>query len=236
MLHVEYKIGIITRLLGEEDGYDPDLYVVEVDVPGDNFSYTSFPKRNEPDEPRINDIVLLQAFDSTWHSYSLYERLKENKFIGIRSRGKQIKMDTDTISIGIFDPEEEYHNNETLESYKERELTSWIKIDKDGNLDIKMENNATINIEGNVTINVKGNVDAVIEGSVNAEVKNDASINVKGKTDLTSPNINISGPGTLTCAGTVVGEAGGGPFCAFPGGVAPQPGTPMMSGSKIMLK
>ena len=48
---MEYSIGTITKIL------DPDLYTVEVDIPGRNQELRAFPKRGEVDEPRVGDVV-----------------------------------------------------------------------------------------------------------------------------------------------------------------------------------
>ena len=80
-------------------------------------------------------MVVLLELDPTYKSYYLYEKLKENNFIGIRSRGKMIKMTKSELTIGIFDPTSEY--NDKQEKDTTPEPTSWIKIDKSGNINIK---------------------------------------------------------------------------------------------------
>ena len=73
-------IGVIAKVL------DPDLYTIEVDIPGENERLSAFPFRGEVDEPRVGDVVFLRELDPIYHSYYLYEKLKENDFIGIRAR------------------------------------------------------------------------------------------------------------------------------------------------------
>lgn len=44
-------IGVIAKVL------DPDLYTIEVDIPGENERLSAFPFRGEVDEPRVGDVV-----------------------------------------------------------------------------------------------------------------------------------------------------------------------------------
>lgn len=179
---MEYSIGTITKIL------DPDLYTVEVDIPGRNQELRAFPKRGEVDEPRVGDVVVLLELDPTYKSYYLYEKLKENSFIGIRSRGKMIKMTESELTIGIFDPASEY--NDKQEKDTTPKPTSWIKIDKSGNINIK----------------AGGKLGLTIEGS--------AEIECKGSATIKAPSVKITG-GKLETKGTA-GTDMGGPFNCIP--------------------
>lgn len=179
---MEYSIGTITKIL------DPDLYTVEVDIPGRNQELRAFPKRGEVDEPRVGDVVVLLELDPTYKSYYLYEKLKENNFIGIRSRGKMIKMTESELTIGIFDPASEY--NDKQEKDTTPEPTSWIKIDKSGNINIKTD----------------GKLGLTVEGS--------AEIECKGSATIKAPNVKITG-GKLETKGTA-GTDMSGPFNCIP--------------------
>lgn len=179
---MEYSIGTITKIL------DPDLYTVEVDIPGRNQELRAFPKRGEVDEPRVGDVVVLLELDPTYKSYYLYEKLKENNFIGIRSRGKMIKMTESELTIGIFDPASEY--NDKQEKDTTPEPTSWIKIDKSGNINIK----------------AGGKLGLTIEGS--------AEIECKGSATIKAPSVKITG-GKLETKGTA-GTDMNGPFNCIP--------------------
>lgn len=179
---MEYSIGTITKIL------DPDLYTVEVDIPGRNQELRAFPKRGEVDEPRVGDVVVLLELDPTYKSYYLYEKLKENNFIGIRSRGKMIKMTESELTIGIFDPASEY--NDKQEKDTTPEPTSWIKIDKSGNINIKTD----------------GKLGLTIEGS--------AEIECKGSATIKAPSVKITG-GKLETKGTA-GTDMNGPFNCIP--------------------
>ena len=150
---MEVYIGVITKLLGEDDGKDPDLYQVEVDIPERGKGFKAFPLRGEVDEPRVGDIVVLRELDPEYHSYYLYEKLKENKFIGIRARGKRIKITKDEIEIGVYNDNEEWFdmNVEDL-SPPEMESFASIKITDEGEVII---NAKKITINGD-NISLKG--------------------------------------------------------------------------------
>jgi len=126
-------IGTVQEVL------NPDLYTILVSIPGVGEKLKAFPKRGELDEPREGDLVLLYEADPTYRSLYFYEKLKEDNYIGIRARGKEIRMSEGEISIGIYTDESEEH---------EPKLTSWIKIDNEGNMDIQSEGNSTITING----------------------------------------------------------------------------------------
>lgn len=208
-----YYTGTIVEIV------DKVLYVIKVDIPGLKSGVTAFPMRGEVDEPRVGDFVILRCFDPVFQSYYMYHKIKENDFIGFRSNGKMVDITPDYIQIAIFNPDNNSWNDcsENTETddlgrvcggYRP-EVTDWIRLDKDGNLNIHIRSNNSVTIEG------------------------DADINVNGETTITSPSITIKGPGFLTCKGTVVPSAEGGPFIAVT--AAPPVGTPFISGDTIIL-
>jgi len=217
---METFIGVIAKVL------DQDLYKIEVDIPGKQERLKAFPFRGEVDEPRVGDVVFLRELDPIYHSYYLYEKLKENKFIGIRARGKKILMSEELIQIGIFPPDTSNSNEnirfpDTLngdwydnksEEDPTPSCTSWLQIDKGGNIDIEMEGAGTMHISADHTVK--------IDGACSIEVANDANINVSGSTTLKSPNVEINGNVTVT-GGTFTAKGDGTPetkgaFCAIP--------------------
>lgn len=145
---MEVYIGIITKLLGEEDGKDPDLYQVEVDIPERGKGFKAFPLRGEVDEPRVGDVVVLRELDPDYHSYFLYEKLKENTFIGIRSRGKKIKITKDEIEIGVYKDNDSWYdtNNESEEPELDCSTAS-IKLTNTGDIIISSTSTITIDAE-----------------------------------------------------------------------------------------
>lgn len=157
---VNYYLGTITKVL------DPDLYHIRIDIPGLSKEVEAYPTRGEIDEPRDGETVLVRDLDPIHHSIYLYSKLKEDSFIGIRSRGKIIEMNEDVITIGIFNKNEEYERTDS----QIPKVTSWIKIDDKGNIEISGEREITVTSDKSITVNsdsvtitggsltVKGNV------------------------------------------------------------------------------
>lgn len=195
----ELFIGKISKIL------DYDLYTIEVDIPGYNEALPAFPKRGEVDEPRAGDVVLLTELDPLYKSYYLWEKLKENNFIGIRARGKVLRMSEEEISLGVFDSSDEswYDKNDGIDHTPTP--TSWIKVDKDGNIDIKAEGNQNVTISGDCNITVNGNTK--IESSGSCDIK------ASGGCTIDSPNVKITG-GILETSGSCIPTGTGG-YCGI---------------------
>lgn len=198
-----YYTGTIIEVI------DPVLYEIKVDIPGIVQGVTAYPMRGEIDEPRVGDFVILLCLDPIFQSYYLYKKIKENDFIGFRSNGKLIDVTPDAITIGIFDPETEYNDNS--ENYRP-ELTDWVKIDSEGNIDINTRTNFNINIKGNSSIS--------IEGDSTLKIKGNSNITAEGNTVLSSKEVTITG-GTLKVKGTsstnMTGPFNCIPTCPFSG-------------------
>jgi len=154
---METFIGTITKVLGKEDGVDPDLYQVEVDIPERDKGLKAFPLRGEVDEPRVGDAVFLRELDPEYHSYYLYEKLKENSFVGIRARGKKIKITPDEIEIGVFANNDKWYDSndgsdQTPESF------AYIKVKNSGEVEVKATrltiNGQHISISGGGTLSL----------------------------------------------------------------------------------
>lgn len=220
-----YYTGTIIEVL------DPVLYEIKVDIPGVIQNVKAFPMRGEIDEPKVGDFVFLKCLDPLFQSYYLYQKIKENDFIGFRSNGKMVDITPDYIQIGIFDPSLEY--TDTGDKNYRPEPTDWIRLTKDGVLDINLRSDSKININGNSSNVFIGSSDSKYNEDLSITVQGDTNIKVMGKTTLQSTSIDIKGPGTLTCKGVVTPSAAGGPFIAVP--TAPPPGTPMISGDTIIL-
>lgn len=204
-----YYLGVITKIL------DPDKYEVEIEIPGVTKEARAYPIDRSPDEPKPEDLVLILGLDPVWNSVWLYQKLKENEFIGFRSRGKKVDITKDRIEIGIFSEMNE--KDQTSPPYEEDstpESTSWIKIDKDGNIDVNAEKDMTIKVAGNVKIEVAGNADIKVDGNTKTEVGGNADIKVSGPTKLDCPDVTVTG-GKFTMKGTCAPQAGS-PFCAIP--------------------
>lgn len=119
-----------------------------------------------------------------------------------------INITPEHITVGIFDPETEYTDDEIPE------VTSWIKIDSSGNIDI--------NAEGNQTIKITGDINKSIEGGITIEISGDCNLKCSGNTVVDSPKVQITG-GQLTVNGSC-SPTGSGGFCGIP--VCPFTGAP----------
>lgn len=244
---MENYIGVIAKVL------DPDLFTVEVDIPGENERLRAFPFRGEVDEPRVGDVVFLKDLDPVYHSYYLYAKLKENDFIGMRARGKKVWIKEDFIQIGIIPPDannsadaDEFPKTVAGEWYDDNsgadptpECTSWVKIDKEGNLEIEMEGGGKVHITadhevkidgnwkvevgGNTEVKIGGNAEVKVSGNTTVESSGNCDIKANGSCTIDSPDVKITGA-KATIAGTPTPEGRGAlcaiPFCCFTG--APQ--------------
>lgn len=199
-----YYTGTIVEIL------DKLLYEIKVDIPGVKSGVTAYPMRGEIDEPRVGDFVFLRCLDPVFQSYYLYHKIKENDFIGFRSRGKMVDVTPEYIQIAIFNPDNDSWNDfsentstddlgREVGGYRP-EVTDWVRIDKNGNLNMYLRNNVRIDVSGSEDITIQGNV----------------TLKVNGKTTVQSQNIEIKGPSTLkfngTCTPVVDSNITGGPF------------------------
>lgn len=193
----QYFTGTIVEVI------DPVLYQIKVDIPGIAIGVPAFPMRGEIDEPRVGDFVLLRSLDPVFKSYYLYQKIKENNFIGFRSNGKMVDITPDYVTVAIYDPGTEYNDSVKDETFRP-EPTDWIKLDKEGNLEINLRADANITITGNSEISVSGN----------------SNINVSGSTKLNCPDVTITG-GKLTMKGKsntdLLGPFNAIPTCPFSG-------------------
>ena len=211
----DFYLGVVT---GFKEGTEKEEHIVTADIPGIAENITAYPLGNSADEPKINDNIILICLDPVYQSYYVYIKLKENNFIGYRSSGKMVDITPDSITIGIFDPEAEYKDEERPET------TSSIIIDKENNISITGAN-ISITVEDG-ECNVKAdtcNIEATSEcnikaGDCNVEADN---VNLKGVTTIDG-NTTIKG-GTLQANGTAA-PSGSGPFCGIP--VCPFTGAP----------
>lgn len=195
----QYFTGTIVEVI------DSVLYQIKVDIPGIAVGVLAFPMRGEIDEPKVGDFVLLRSLDPVFKSYFLYQKIKENNFIGFRSNGKMVDITPDSITIAIYDPSSEFNDSVKDESFRPKP-TDWVKLDKDGNLEV--------NLRADANIIVKGNCKLTIEGNSTVETKGDSSINVSGSTTLESPDITIKSSTKLTLTGGGMLETGNKATCS----------------------
>lgn len=214
-----YYTGTVVEII------DPVLYEILVDIPGIIQGVKAYPTRGELDEPKVGDFVLLRSLDPTFQSYYLWTKLKENDFIGFRSNGKMVDITPDYVKVCIFDPTTEY--NDLGEEYRP-EPTDWIKLDKDGNLEISLRANSNITIAGTKTEKVEGDQTEEYTSNLNIKVGGNVSMEVSGNTELNCPNVTVTG-GTFNMKGQSSTDMSG-PFNCIP--TCPFSGAPH-SGSKV---
>lgn len=201
-----YYTGTIVEVL------DPILYEIIVDIPGIIQGVKAFPFRGEIDEPKVGDFVLLRCLDPIFQSYYLYQKIKENDFIGFRSNGKSIDITPEYIQIGVFDPNTEY--TDTGDKNYRPTFTDWIKIDSSGKIEASFRSDSKIVISGKSEVEISGESSVKIGGNVN--------LKVDGNTVLDCPSVKITG-GKLEVAGTSSTDTSG-PFNCIP--VCPFSGAP----------
>ena len=105
----------------------------------------------------------------------LYHKVKENDYIGFRSNGKMIDVTPDYIQIGIFDSSVNYYDDKDKSSHRP-EPTDWIKLDKEGNLEVNLRANSNITITG--SSNIKIETDSKIEISGNSGISVSGNSNI----------------------------------------------------------
>lgn len=201
-----YYLGIVKAVTSDDDDRlkDKEWHEVIIDIPGTIQGVIAFPFRDDLDEPKINDRVLVWDMDPLYHSYYLYKKLKEDGFIGFRSSGKMVSITPDDITIGVFGPDD----NDEYPDYAEDEIPdcdpgedgsgngfAYIKLERSGNIDIRTKGKSTVNIAGDdgSTVTIKNDSEVTIEGASKVNIKGDSTINVDGDTKL-----NCKGSITIT--------------------------------------
>lgn len=206
-----YYLGVVKAVTPDDDDRienDKEWHEIIIDIPGVIQGVTAFPFRDELDEPKIDDKVLVLDVDPLYHSYFLYRKLKEDGFIGFRSSGKMVSITPDEIVIGVFGPDD----NGEYPEYKEDEIPNcnpeddgsgdgmaYLKMTKEGDIDIKTKGKCTINIAGDdgSEITIKKDSVITIEGDSKITIKGDSNIKVEGNTKLDCDgNIDINGGGS----------------------------------------
>lgn len=189
-----YYLGVVTGII-EEGDITKEYGIIEADIPGVIKGIRAFPKRSELSEPKIGDTVLLLNLDPILNSYWIYEKLKENNFVGIRSAGKMVSITPRAISLGVFDEEGGYDEDEMPE-YK-----SFICVEDSGEITVKSR----------------------ITDPETGQLKDGASIyiNEKGECIINSDHIKITGGELEVNGNTMLGDAAdsfnpsaNGPFCS----------------------
>ena len=244
-----YYIGTITYVESDPLGLltkDKLYHEAVVSVPGVFENVLAFPARTNLDEPKVGDLVVVCSWDPVYNSYCTYEKLKENDFVGFRAHGKMVQINHDKIVVGVFDEGIEYKDDDVpdvspiahLEMDKSGNITIHaakdITVEGDSNctITIKGNNTVTINgnnsvkIDGNSSLEVGGNLSAKVSGNMEADVKGNMSVDVKGSTELSCPDVTVTG-GMMNIKGQANTDMQG-PWCALKACVfsgAPQVGS-----------
>ena len=202
-----YYIGTVTYVESDPLGLltkDKLYHEAVVSVPGVFENVLAFPGRNQLDEPKVGDLVVVCAWDPVYNSYCTYEKLKENDFVGFRSSGKMVQINHDKIVVGVFDEGTEYKDDDVPDVSK----LAHLEIDKEGNIEVHAAKNITVNGDADCTITIKGNANLTVEGNV--DIKGSKDIKVEASSTLTT-----TGKTWIGNNGTVAGT-GTGPFCSIP--------------------
>jgi len=216
-----YYIGTVTYVENDPLGLlkkDKLYHEAVVSVPGVFENVLAFPGRNQLDEPKVGDLVVVCSWDPVYNSYCTYEKLKENDFVGFRSSGKMVQINHDKIVVGVFDEGTEYKDDEIPDVSK----LAHLEMDKEGNITVHAAKNITVNgdtnctitIKGNNTVTINGNSNIKVDGNLNAKVGGNGDLNISGSTKLTSPDVTITG-GKINIKGQANTDMSG-PFCPIP--------------------
>ena len=139
--YASYYPGVVIDV-APDDNHTKEWHEVLVDIPGLIKGVPAFPFRDELDEPKVGDKVMVLDLDPLFHSYFMYRKVKEDKFIGFRSSGKSLSITPENITIGTFEEDTNYKEDEVPES-----LRASLMLDSDGNIELKAEE--VIRLNGN---------------------------------------------------------------------------------------
>ncbi len=151
-----YFIGRIVSVNNDyESTSDDDLlnkrnyHEITATIPGYVENVVARPVSGLNDEPKIGDTVLLYCLDPIFHSAYVYQKLKENDFIGIRAAGKSIDITENAITISVYDKDKNpWGENENIHPTN-RDENGAIKKDDD-----KTRLKASITIKDNGEIEI----------------------------------------------------------------------------------
>lgn len=183
---VEFFLGVVkNRVEDNENNITKEDFIILADIPGVAENVKAFPTKDNLDEPKVGDQVLLTSYDSFYHSYFTYRKLKENDFIGFRAAGKMIDITPDKITIGVFD-----NSNDSYKDDERPDCSNFcsIEMDKDGNITVHAQKNLTVNVDGDASINVKGKSDTTVDGECNITCKSKMTIKGGPKIQLNTGN------------------------------------------------
>jgi hypothetical protein len=164
---------------------DRETYEILVEVPGYGQDIPAVPlSRGEMDEPVEGNLVIIMSLDPYHHNVNFYTKLKENKFVGIRSNGKVLDMTKDYVTLGAEDNSKTHKDTFKQEEHIMAPDKAYIRFDNDGNITIEAVKDLNITIKGG-----------------NTTLKSSSTVKVE------SPDVTITG-GKLTVNGSVAPTTG----------------------------
>lgn len=131
---IELFLGIIEEVVNRE------TFEIKFKVPGVMEGMKAVPLGRDLDEPVPGNIIIIMSVDPIYYSVNFYSKLKENNFNGFRCNGKFLDITPDYITLGVGE-DKQIPDNENPEP------TSYIKIDKDGNIEIESKGDITVHSE-----------------------------------------------------------------------------------------
>lgn len=192
---INYYIGTIVATARE--GHEllknkPELQEIIVDIPGVIQGVLAYPIAGMNDEPRVGESVIVIGMDPVYNSYYVYQKLKENDFIGLRASGKMIDVTPDNITIGVYDENDQYTGDQRPDCSKLA--------------------NITISKEGAITIHAAKDINIKADANVNINVSRNATINVSGNATIKAGTLETTGGTWKTENGTGTAPSANGPF------------------------
>lgn len=141
-------LGVVKEVLGETDE-EKQEYRILADIPGVIEGVNAYPRRDNLDEPRPGDPIILFSLDPDFNSYYLYWKLKEDDFTGFRSAGKEIYMTPDEIVARVYQ-DGEYEKGE----HEPGEEIASVRINKEGEITTtnKTGTKITVDDQGSITV------------------------------------------------------------------------------------
>lgn len=187
---IEIFLGTVKERF-EGDGISKEDFIILADIPGVAENVKAFPTKDNLDEPKVGDQVLLTSYDSFYHSYFTYKKLKENDFIGFRAAGKMIDITPDKITIGVFD-----NSNDSYDDGERPDCSNYssIEMDKDGNITIHAKKNLKIDIDGQTDLTVQGDCNIT---SKTGKVKIQGAPKIQLNTGMNGPLVNKTALDTI---------------------------------------
>ena len=206
----QYYVGTVKEVLNTL------TYEILLDMPGIISGARGVPFRGEIDEPQEGNLILCLSLDPRNNSLFLFQKLKENDFIGFRSNGKMVNITPDYIDVCVYSKNLKYPDGYVPSG---DDVLSNIRISSSGEIQVNSATEIKITSDSGVQIST-GQCKVTATDTLSLEAP---KIKIKG-------NIDMSG-GKLTASG-VCGTSSSGPFNRI--GVCPYTGLPHGFGTCIL--